>query len=131
MHIGKISELTGATRKAIRHYEAIGLIPAPERVGKYRVYTDKDVVLIWMIKRAQAVGFTLAELGGLVAYKARHNQFPLVIAINLISQKRAELNLEMVRIRKQNEDLNTLQDELNTTFSSVNTSEKVCSITHN
>lgn len=126
MHIGKISELTGATRKAIRHYEAIGLIPVPERVGKYRVYTDRDVVLIWMIKRAQAVGFTLAEIGGLVAYKAKHNQFPLDIAHNLLRQKRAELNREMARINKQHEDLNALQEEIDATFSSSKTLPAEC-----
>ena len=31
-------------------------IPAPNRQGKYRVYLDKDVVLIHMIRSAQAVG---------------------------------------------------------------------------
>jgi len=118
MHIGKISELTGATRKAIRYYEAIGLIPVPERVGKYRVYTDRDVVLIWMIKRAQAVGFFLAAIGELVAYKAKHNQFPLTIAHNLIGQKRVELAREMARINKQNDDLNALQEEIDAAFSS-------------
>lgn len=126
MHIGKISELTGATRKAIRHYEAIGLIPVPERLGKYRVYTDRDVVLIRMIKRAQSVGFQLTELTELVAYKARHNQFPLAIAHDLISKKREELGLEMARIKKQNEYLNALQEEINTIFSSGFAPEKVC-----
>ena len=129
MHIGKLSELTGATRKAIRHYEAIGLIPVPERVGKYRVYTDRDVVLITMIKRAQAVGFTLAELSELIAYKARHNQFPLDIARDLISKKRDELNNEMARIKKQNENLNALQEEINTVFSSCMTPLKACPAT--
>ncbi|WP_413692589.1 MerR family DNA-binding transcriptional regulator [Psychromonas sp. KJ10-2] len=30
MLIGQVAELTGATRKAIRHYEAIELIPLPK-----------------------------------------------------------------------------------------------------
>lgn len=126
MHIGKISELTGATRKAIRHYEAIGLIPVPERVGTYRVYTDLDVVLITIIKRAQAVGFSLAQLGELVAHKAKHNQFPLAIALDLIGRKRDELKLETARIKKLNEDLNALQEELKTTFAAEFTRQKVC-----
>jgi len=29
MLIGRVSELTGASRKAIRHYESIGLITPP------------------------------------------------------------------------------------------------------
>ena len=57
MYIGKLAELTGATQKAIRLYESMGLIPVPNRQGKYRVYADNDVVLINLIRRAQAVGF--------------------------------------------------------------------------
>ena len=44
MYIGRLSELTGATPKAIRLYESLGLIPVPRRQGAYRVYTDKDVL---------------------------------------------------------------------------------------
>ena len=119
MHIGKISALTGATRKAIRHYEAIGLIPVPERLGKYRVYTDRYVVLINMIKRAQSVGFTLVELAELIAYKVGHNQFPLEIAHALIEKKRDELCRDMARIKNQNENLNALQKKITLVFSSL------------
>jgi DNA-binding transcriptional MerR regulator len=62
MYIGKLAELTGATRKAIRHYESIGLIPSPQRKGNYRIYTTLDVHLMKIIRQAQSVGFSLAEL---------------------------------------------------------------------
>jgi DNA-binding transcriptional MerR regulator len=116
MHIGKVSELTGATRKAIRHYETIGLIPIPGRRGKYRVYTEKDVMLILLIRRAQAVGFTLNELKQLVAHKARYNKFPLDMANDLIEQKRDALQKEIRRIAGVDEGLKTLREELNRTF---------------
>jgi DNA-binding transcriptional MerR regulator len=38
MLIGQLSTLTGVTHKAIRHYEAIGLIAITERKGSYRIY---------------------------------------------------------------------------------------------
>lgn len=117
MHIGKASELTGATRKAIRHYEAIGLIPVPGRVGKYRVYTEHDLTLIRMIRRAQAVGFKLAELEQLVAHKTKYRGFPLDIANDLIQRKRAELQQETRRLARQDKSLKALQEELNATFS--------------
>lgn len=116
MHIGKVSELTGATRKAIRHYEAIGLIPIPGRVGKYRVYTEQDVMLIRLVKHAQSVGFTLTELRELVAYKAKFNKFPLDIANALIQQKRKALHMEITRIVNQDESLQALHDELNRVY---------------
>lgn len=124
MYIGKVSALTGATRKAIRHYEAIGLIPIPGRVGKYRVYTNKDLALIGMIRRAQAVGFTLAEMKQLVAHKARYDSFPLEIANELIQRKRAELCRETSRLARLDESLKALQEELNAAFSPSMLAEK-------
>lgn len=62
MYIGKVAEITGASRKAIRHYESIGLIPRPRRQGKYRIYSELDAFLIHMVKHAQSVGFSLKEI---------------------------------------------------------------------
>ena len=62
MYIGKAAQLSGTTIKAIRHYEAIGLMPAPARQGGYRVYTAQNVERLMFIKCAQQLGFKLKEL---------------------------------------------------------------------
>ncbi|WP_138761838.1 MerR family transcriptional regulator [Pseudomonas lactis] len=62
MYIGKAAQLSGTTIKAIRHYEAIGLMPAPARHGGYRVYTEQNVERLMFIKCAQQLGFKLKEL---------------------------------------------------------------------
>ncbi|WP_137935715.1 MerR family transcriptional regulator [Chitinivorax sp. B] len=62
MYIGEVSRRTGASVKAIRHYETLGLLGQVPRAGKYRRYTDRDVVWIKLIKQAQTLGFRLAEL---------------------------------------------------------------------
>jgi len=116
MYIGKLSELTGATRKSIHHYEAIGLIPIPSRKGNYRVYSEKDVTLILLIRHAQAFGFTLKELKQLVAHKAKYNMFPLNMAYDLIEQKHDELRKEIKRLTEQDEGLKTLREELSSFF---------------
>lgn len=116
MYIGKLSKLTGASHKAIRLYESIGLIPVPVRKGKYRIYSDNDVALIHMVRRAQAVGFNLAELKELVALKAQNNQFPIKIANELISAKREKLRSDMDKIRSLDRQLIELHEELNRTF---------------
>ncbi|HZW25344.1 MAG TPA: MerR family transcriptional regulator [Gallionella sp.] len=116
IYIGKLAELTGATPKAIRLYEEMGLIPSPARKGKYRVYTTKDVALIQMIRRAQTVGFNLAELKNLVALKAKNNQFPLAVANELIAKKREEFRIEMNRIALLDQQLLALLDELKQNF---------------
>ena len=116
MYIGKLAELTGTTRKAIRLYESLGLIPIPSRKGSYRVYSDKYVILIQMIKRAQRVGFNLAELKELATLKATSNRFPIEVANRLIAWKREKLREDMKEIIALDQRLIELQDELNRTF---------------
>jgi MerR family copper efflux transcriptional regulator len=62
MYIGAVAKLTGASLKAIRHYEALGLLGTVPRSGAYRLYAADEVLLIQLIKQAQGLGFRLAEL---------------------------------------------------------------------
>jgi DNA-binding transcriptional MerR regulator len=59
--IGEASKLSGASVKAIRHYENIGLLPKLGRSGSYRTFTKHDIAIIRLIKEAQNVGFKLSE----------------------------------------------------------------------
>lgn len=116
MYIGKLAELTGATRKAIRHYESIGLIPSPQRKGNYRIYTMLDVHLVKMIRRAQSVGFSLAELNELTATKASTGStgsFPIEIANQLIAEKQTQLQQQKLTIETTEQNLVILYKELN------------------
>ncbi len=113
MYIGELAQLSGATPKAIRLYEAMGLIPVARRQGKYRVYSYRDVSLVHTIRRAQAVGFSLAELKSLVNHKAKTNQLSVAIANDLIARKLEKLSQEMQRIQAQEQQLRALHEELN------------------
>lgn len=62
MFIGKVARLAGTTVKSIRHYEAIGLLPEPQREGKYRTYGHDTVERLSLIKNAQQLGFKLKEI---------------------------------------------------------------------
>ncbi len=50
----------GITRKALRNYEAKGLMENP--YGQNRDYDDNDINLIWCIKLLQGVGFSVKEI---------------------------------------------------------------------
>lgn len=52
MFIGEVAARSGATIKAIRHYEAIGLLPKVKRSGRYLIYTDNHVSQIKLVKCA-------------------------------------------------------------------------------
>ena len=67
MRIGELARLAGTTPKAIRLYEALGLLGAVARVGSYRQYGESDLDRVRLIRQAQALGFRLSELDGLHA----------------------------------------------------------------
>jgi len=112
MLIGRVSELTGVTRKAIRYYESIGLITSPSRKGSYRVYNDNDVVVISMIRRAQTLGFSLTELKDIVSKKSEDNVFPIKEACDLIEQKTIDLKAEADSLLSKVQELNKLKLDL-------------------
>lgn len=62
MKIGALSEKTGVSRDAIRLYEKRGLITSLRRNNGYRDFAEGTPQLVEMIKLAQSLGFTLAEI---------------------------------------------------------------------
>ena len=68
MKIGDASTASGISERMIRHYEKIGLIPAAARTGSgYRDYDQRDVNTLRFIGRARDLGFSIDEIGQLVA----------------------------------------------------------------
>ncbi len=68
MNIGAASAATGINAKMIRHYEAIGLLPPPARhENSYRDYGELEVHELRFIKRARKLGFSISEIGRLLA----------------------------------------------------------------
>ena len=63
MNIGEAAKASGVSVKMIRHYEAIGLLPAATRTESgYRVYRPEDVHALRFIRNARDLGFPLAEI---------------------------------------------------------------------
>jgi len=116
MYIGKVAALTGCTPKAIRLYEQLGLLSAPAREGKYRVYTEHHLTIVRLIRAAQASGFELAEMAPLIEEKNRRQQFPLDVAHQGIAAKRAQIQAEIAALRTLDARLVLLQSELDQLF---------------
>lgn len=112
MYIGRLAKLTGCTPKAIRLYEELGLIEAPQRQGRYRIYTPHHVDIVRLIRVAQTAGFKLAELSGVLAEKQRQRRFPLELAHAGIEAKRLQVQAQIAELHALDGRLVDLQREL-------------------
>lgn len=70
MKIGDLADRTDVSIQTVRYYERRGLIPEPPRTdGGFRTYPERTISRIRFIKRAQKLGFTLGEIGELLALR--------------------------------------------------------------
>lgn len=71
MNIGQLARLAGVPIDTVRYYEREQLLPTAKRSGAgYRIFNDSDVARIRFIRRAKALGFTLEQIGELLAVSA-------------------------------------------------------------
>lgn len=61
--IGDAAKAIGVSAKAIRIWEAKGLLPPAERTDAgYRLFSDHDIAILRFILRARTLGLTLSEI---------------------------------------------------------------------
>ena len=112
MYIGTFAKITGTTPKTIRHYEALGLLPAAPRRGKYRVYNQSYTDTVLQIKRAQKLGFTLAEISKMAGASNATREFPVAAILQAITTKREQLQQQIDRLRLQQQQLDELSQQV-------------------
>ena len=109
MRIGELARRTGTTPKAIRLYEARGLMGAVARAGSYRHYGEADVARVLLIRQAQALGFRLAELDGLPHIDTAAGWERMA---QLVARRRAAVAQELARLTALDAQLALLEAEL-------------------
>lgn len=87
-----VEDNLGISRKALRNFEKLGLMPANEG-GGYRDYSDEDIDRIWTIRLFQGMGYSLKELVSL----AGSDDFDFDISLN---KKIKELEEEKAKIER-------------------------------
>lgn len=66
--IGKVAAAAAVNVETIRFYQRRGLLTEPPKsLGGFRYYDDATIARIRFVKRAQALGFSLEEVLGLLA----------------------------------------------------------------
>jgi DNA-binding transcriptional MerR regulator len=106
--IGEVAKRSGASRKALRLYEAAGILPPPRRTPSgYRVYGSESLALIGFVRRAQRLGFTLEEIKEIVAIK-RAGRLPCSHVRDLVTRKTVELDQRLKDLMQVREGLRAL-----------------------
>ena len=62
LSISEVAKQIGLRPSAIRYYEHMGILPAPQRISGQRRYDVTTVHRLVVIQRAQQTGFTLTEI---------------------------------------------------------------------
>ena len=119
--ISDVSRLLGISADTLRYYEKIGLLPAVQRsAGGVRIYRDKDLSRLRFIRRAQAMNFSLAEIGDLLQMR-EDPQHARDEVRELTRRKLAE-------VERQLGELDTLRRELQLLVNLCRGSEDGCPI---
>jgi MerR family mercuric resistance operon transcriptional regulator len=72
--IARLAAAAGIHVETVRYYQRLRLVPEPARpLGGIRRYTERDADRLRFIKRAQTMGFTLAEVANLLDLQKRRS----------------------------------------------------------
>jgi len=109
MLIGDLADRAGLSAKAIRFYEQAGLLPQPPRTSSgYRDYPPGAVDRLAFIRHAQAAGFTLADIRGVLAIRDS-GQAPCQHVGVLIGEHLAQVERRIAELTRTKDVLKDLQ----------------------
>ncbi|MEO6437131.1 MAG: heavy metal-responsive transcriptional regulator [Tepidisphaeraceae bacterium] len=124
--IGDIAEHTGIAPPTIRYYESIGLLATPSRTeGGYRRYTTDTVDQLHFIRKAQALGFSLDEIGEILKL-SRAGKTPCSHVLSLAHQHLAAVDDRIQQLQRFRAQLASELEKWNGT--TAPTCEGLCQI---
>jgi Hg(II)-responsive transcriptional regulator len=99
LRIGEVAGRAGVNVQTVRFYERRGLLPEPpRRACGYREYAPESVRRVRFIKRAQELGFTLAEVEELLRL-GEDSRIPCREVRATTEMKIADIEEKMRRLR--------------------------------
>ncbi len=109
--ISDLSRELDVTTRTIRFYEEQGML-LPERRGQERIYSAKDKTTLKLILRGKRIGFSLAECKELIELydPETGNQKQLQTFMDKITQRRAQLEQQLLDIQQMQLELDTAEE---------------------
>lgn len=115
--IGQLAAAAGVPASTIRYYERAGLFrPSGRSAGNYRLYDEGALERLRFIRAAQATGFALEDVAGLLAH--RHSSPSACRKVQALIAERLE------RLEEQLEDLRRVRNVLEATLRSCRREEQ-------
>ncbi|MCG7495748.1 Cu(I)-responsive transcriptional regulator [Vibrio sp. Of7-15] len=110
MNISEVAKLTGLTAKTIRFYEGKGLLTEPKRGNNgYRLYSNKHVDELVLIRRSRLVGFSLDECQGLLMLAKNPNRRSADVKSKTLD-KVAEIDIKIKELTEMKQTLLSLAE---------------------
>lgn len=111
LRIGEVAAASGVGVEALRFYERRGLLGRPARtLAGYRAYTAEVLERLAFIKRAQAIGFSLDEIGEILSMR-ESGQTPCLEVRAAARRKLAELDERLRQMRRYRTELARLLND--------------------
>jgi MerR family mercuric resistance operon transcriptional regulator len=111
LKIGEVSRLSGIGIEALRFYEKQGLLGRPARTESgYRLYDAAVLERLEFIKRAQVLGFSLAEIARIISHK-HAGQSPCAEVRDIVRARLQEIDERIRQMRRYRKELAAALDE--------------------
>jgi DNA-binding transcriptional MerR regulator len=106
--IGELSKATGANISTIRHYERVGLLPAPSRSdGNQRRYTDSARAQLAFISQARDLGISIDDIRDMIELTTQPS-LEDADARRIVGEQLSNVTLKMSRLAKLHRELERL-----------------------
>lgn len=103
--IGTLARAGGVGVETVRYYQRRGLLETPASAGTMRRYGEADARRLRFIRSAQAAGFTLEQIGELLALDAGQDR---ARARALARERLAELDVKIAELETARASLRRL-----------------------
>ncbi len=111
MTVGEVARRAGLSAKAVRLYEARGILPPAARTDSgYRLYSEEDVQLLSWVRGARALGLTLTEIRHILDLR-REGRQPCVHMTALIESHVGEIGKVVADLRRLQDALVAILDD--------------------
>ncbi len=109
MRISEVARRSGASQKAIRLYEARGLLATVPRINRYRDYSEQDLNLVLLIRQALVLGFRLADVAAL---RRPEGSIDWDRVQALLASRQQDVRADLARLRQLDSALSDLRAEV-------------------